>query len=187
MGAKLLRPCQWRHKAGENKWEWKWREQNAYPTYQNSATITTPTLGSAPEQLTNQRIISGDIIITIILPIIITIIIIKAAVQKISDDRHLFTFLCKCDWPDFYILQIFFLIFFRSLLLIVWSPNSTLLHLLRAICLFRTQFINHPSVCLTYTGDLYDDHHDINNYVDSDNNRLDNLLRVKMLFLFKCK
>ena len=26
----------------------------------SSATITTPTLGSAPEQLTNQRIISGE-------------------------------------------------------------------------------------------------------------------------------
>ena len=88
------------------------KQHNANPSYQNSATITTPTLGSAPEQLTNQRIISGDIIISIILPIIIFIIIIEAAVQKISDDRHLFTFLCKCDWPDFYILQIFFSHFF---------------------------------------------------------------------------
>ena len=92
----------------------------------------------------------------------------------------LFTFLCKCDWPDFYILLIFLFIYFWSLLLIVSSPNSTLLHLLRAICLFRTQFINHPSVCLTYTWDLYDDHNDIMLTVITDN-----LLRVKKSFLFQ--
>ena len=179
MGAKLLRLCQWRHKAGENKWEWKWREQNAYPTYQNSATITTPTLGSAPEQLTNQRIISGDIIITIILPIIITIIIIKAAVQKISDDRHLFTFLCKCDWPEFYILLIFFHLFFG---LSCWLYDRPIAHysicFAPFVCSGPNLSTTRPSVWRT---------HGIFMMIIMISTIMLTVIIIDNLFLFKCK